>query len=371
MGVPEPGHEIGGGLLPRRELVGGHQLDRGAGEDSPAPVAAPVEQHLQEGAVVVGGGDEAGATGLEDGGPGEAPPGGGVVDGQTAALRIGTVGGGQAIDAGLGDAEPGVAHAEGLEDPLAQEIAERPSRGAGQQHAEQVDAGVVHPHLAGLVSQGQRAEAAQVLVRRDGGLVRRRRHLRLVHGVLDGVLAGVDHHRPQPQAEGQQVAHGDRPGGRHGVRERAVDRAQHAPVGQLRQPAIDGIVQAQRRLLHEQHRPDGGDRLGQGGDAEDGVPAHRGGAAGGEGAGGEGVHLPAAGDQGDQPGHDVPLDVPAQHPLQPVEAFGGEATVAGAAGTTPATGRLRSCVVAHPRCSSLRDTLRATPGAPDAPPPSA
>jgi hypothetical protein len=63
--------------------------------------------------------------------------------------------------------------------------------------------------------------------------------------------------------------------GRDGVVERAVDRAQHLAVGQLRQPAVDGIVEPQLRLLDQDHRGRCGDRFCERGDAEDGVAAHR------------------------------------------------------------------------------------------------
>ena len=57
-------------------------------------------------------------------------------------------------------------HPERLEDALAQEIRERLVRGAGDEDAEHVGAGVVHPSLAGLVDERQRTEPAHPLVRR-------------------------------------------------------------------------------------------------------------------------------------------------------------------------------------------------------------
>jgi hypothetical protein len=129
------------------------------------------------------------------------------------------------------------------------------------------------------MQQRQAAVAPHQLVGRRHRQVRPRRDPRLLHRLLDREARRQDHHRPIPEAEGQQVAEGDRAVGRHGVVERAVDGAQHPAVGQLRQPAVDRLVEAKDALLDQNHRRRGGDRLGHRGDAKNRVAPHRVGAA--------------------------------------------------------------------------------------------
>ena len=151
--------------------------------------------------------------------------------------------------------EPGVDHPERIEDTLAQELLERLTGGACDQHAEDVRSGVVEPPLTRLVQQRQRGQPADPLVGR-------RRYLRPRWTVaqpegghrLDQRLrprcGEVD---PQPELERQHVADGDRTAG--GDR-RAVDGPawvdEHATVGQLGQQVLDGVVEPQPALLDEE-----------------------------------------------------------------------------------------------------------------------
>ena len=79
------------------------------------------------------------------------------------------------------DHERGVDHAEWLEQSAPQEIFERHLRRAFDQHAEHLDAGVIHPAFAGLVRERQRAEPLGPLVDR----VTRRRPRRTERAQLE------------------------------------------------------------------------------------------------------------------------------------------------------------------------------------------
>ena len=58
---------------------------------------------------------------------------------------------------------------------------------------------------------------------------------------------------------------------RHGVVDRAVDPADHTPIGELGQESVDGFVEPDDALLEQDHRGHRGDRLAHGRDAKDGV----------------------------------------------------------------------------------------------------
>jgi hypothetical protein len=60
-----------------------------------------------------------------------------------------------------------------------------------------------------------------------------------------------------------------------GVVQRALQAAQHAPLRQFREQQVDRIGERQDAVVHEQHCSRGGDRLGERGDAEDGVAWQR------------------------------------------------------------------------------------------------
>lgn len=73
----------------------------------------------------------------------------------------------------------------------------------------------------------------------------------------------------------EQVADGDRP---RGLLERYLLGAalcdQHL-AAELRQVPFDRVLDRQLALVHEDHDAQGGNRLGHGGDAEEGVLGHR------------------------------------------------------------------------------------------------
>ncbi len=167
-------------------------------------------------------------------------------------------------------------HAQRLEDPLLEEGFEIRAGGPGDQDAQDVRAGVVHPPLARLVHQRQGPQLLDPLV----GIMRRRRIEAGDLAIGDRLLdrrgrSGRPHDHAEAHAEGEQVAQGDRAVGGHGVVQRAVDVLEHLAVGQFRQQAVDRLVQPQLALLDQDHRRHGGDRLGHRGDAEDRVPLER------------------------------------------------------------------------------------------------
>jgi hypothetical protein len=136
---------------------------------------------------------------------------------------------------------------------------------------------------------------------------------RLCHRLLDGVSRREDHHRPDPEAKGQQVAQGDRPIRGQGIIERAVDGAQHSAVRQLRQPPIDRLVETQHAFLHQNHRRCGHDRFGHRGDAEDGVAPHRVAAAERLGADRVDLNLAPPAEERDHAGHNAAAYVAGHH----------------------------------------------------------
>ena len=84
-------------------------------------------------------------------------------------------------------------------------------------------------------------------------------------GIDEGLIeqgARIEQSIAQPGAVGQQMANGDRAAGRLGVGERGGTRAQHLPLAQLRDEALDRIVQAELAVLHQQQHRAGGDQLG-------------------------------------------------------------------------------------------------------------
>lgn len=134
---------------------------------------------------------------------------------------------------------------------------------------------MVEPLLARLMDERQAAEALHQFVGWNRRQHRPGRDARVGHCLLDRIARGKHHHRAETEPEGQEVAQGDRPSGRHCILQRAFERAQDVAVSQLRQPAVDWIVQAEPAFLDQDHRRRGHDRLGQRGDAEDGVAPHR------------------------------------------------------------------------------------------------
>ncbi len=134
---------------------------------------------------------------------------------------------------------------------------------------------MIQPSLTGLVQQRQGGEAAQPLVR----IVWR---ARLQPGdpqtrgfPLNRVRVRRRHQHAVPETEGQKIAQCQRATRRLGLIERPVEAFQDAPVGQLRQYAIERLIQPQSALFHQNHGRDGRDRLGHGGDAKQRIACDR------------------------------------------------------------------------------------------------
>jgi hypothetical protein len=109
--------------------------------------------------------------------------------------------------------------------------------------------------------------------------------------------------------EGEQVAQRDGPVRRDGVVHCGVQGAQHRDAGQFGQQVVDRLVQPEDALLDQDHRCDGGDRLGHRADPEDGVPGHGLVAVDGPAADALDVRLAAPADHRDQAGPGSTLDV--------------------------------------------------------------
>ena len=219
------------------------------------------------------------------------------------------------------DAEAGVPHAERAEDPLAEKRLERLPGGALDQHPEDIGARVVHPALARLVHQRERAEAADPLVRRGRGL--RARHplpeFQLGQRVGDRHGSGRGRDNAEAHGEGEQVPDGDRPVRGHRVVELGVRPLQHLPVGQLGQQPVHRLVQPEQAFLDQDHGRGRGDRLGHRRDAEDRVAAHRLLRVRGHRADRVDVPLAPARDERHEAGHLAPLDVAGHHVVQTLE----------------------------------------------------
>ena len=205
-------------------------------------------------------------------------------------------------------------------DALAQKCVERLARSSRHQHRLQQAARIVHPPLAGLVHEGQRREAPHPLVRR----MRRHRNgrtvdeLELVDRLLDRRIVEQD---TETEREGQEIAHNDRPKRRHGVIERSVDAAQHAPVRQVRKPALRRRIQGKSAFLRQHHDGSRGEGLGHRGDAEDRVALHR--CVGADRLGPKcfGMDRVATGDQIDRARHDAVRDARVQRLAYGVQTF--------------------------------------------------
>src|SRR5207237_3382972 len=142
-----------------------------------------------------------------------------------AGSRIDLIARRQPVGRGCAHAESRGLHAERLEDAFAEERLERPARGARDEHTEDVGRRVVHPLLTRLVHERQRSEPADPLVRRRRRLWLRRSlaETLLAHGLLDWIRVRRGRDDTVARAEGEQVAHRDRPVRRHGVAERPIE----------------------------------------------------------------------------------------------------------------------------------------------------
>ena len=240
----------------------------------PLRTAPAVEQHPGEGEEVIDGGHEAGGAGGKGRRP--APLASGRIRlEQGTGVRIGGVGGDEAVHGTGRHGERGVVHRERVEHPFAQDLVERSAGGAGDEDADDVGAGAVHPPGAGLVEQGQGAEAADPLVgpgheiRSRGALA----ELELHEGVGQRHRAGWGHDDAEAQREGEEVPHEDRAPGGHDPAERGVLVLEHLAVGELREQAVDGLVEVEEAVLDAAQRGHGGHGLGHRRDAEQCVAA--------------------------------------------------------------------------------------------------
>jgi hypothetical protein len=158
-----------------------------------------------------------------------------------------------------------------LEQALDQHFAERPPLDAPDDVAEHVGRVAVVEPVAGRVEQRQGRQRAHPIVGRPvvGEQIAERR--------LVGV--GDRTHRAervgQARAVGDEVVDGDVARRRIGVVQRAAGVLQHPHAGELGRPLGDRVLELELAFLHQLQRHDAGDRLGHGGDAEDGVARHR------------------------------------------------------------------------------------------------
>ena len=143
-------------------------------------------------------------------------------------------------------------------------------------------------------------------------------------GPLDGVAARRRHHRAEAEPEAEEVFEGDRPVGGDRVVELGVDRPQHTPVRQFGQKVVDRILEPEEALLDQRHRRDGGDRLCERGDPEDGVARERGVCGEGRRADGVDVHVLAPGQERDQSRQESVGDMGRHRVVQAVQAGFGE-----------------------------------------------
>lgn len=168
--------------------------------------------------------------------------------------------------------------------------------------------------------QGQGADTAHEFVGRavEDPVHQRqpRGDLRLVQGTAGRKQPDLAVARP----EGEQVAQRDRTLRRHGVVERAIDRAQDATVGQFRQPVLDRIIETQAAFLHQDQCGHRRDRLGHRGEPEDGVACHRLGFVEAHRAQGLDVLAAAVVHERDDPGRVAVGDVASQGRAQAFQA---------------------------------------------------
>ena len=178
---------------------------------------------------------------------------------------------------------PGVGHAERLEDPLPQELLERLPGGPGDQHPEYVRAEVVEPPLARLVGERQRAEPPLHPPGSGPGTVGGRGHslpLKLgERGVHDRGTVPGGPHMPSPKPSPSRKVSRSR-----SVMARsagtvsssgASSRAKHPAAGELGQVLVHRVVQSQHALFHQHERRHRRDRLGHRRDPEEAVRPHR------------------------------------------------------------------------------------------------
>ncbi len=135
-----------------------------------------------------------------------------------------------------------------------------------------------------------------------------------------GTVPGAAITMPSAHGEGEQVPHGDRPGGGDDPAEGGLGVLEDLAVGQLGEEAVDRLVEADHALLDEHQRGHGGDRLGHRRDPEDAVAADGIGAVDRGRALDHGVYGVVPGDQATQPGSRAGDDVAVHDPVDPVES---------------------------------------------------
>ena len=203
------------------------------------------------------------------------------------------------------DPEAGVLHAERLEDLRAQEHVERLARELLDEVALDVDAGSVAPVAAGLGGQrqrGQRGDHRPEIGPSQVGL-----GIPVVHVEAGGVAHQLPHRH------------------RRGLRRHPV-RGRHLEAGELGDVPGHRVVEGPFALFPEHHHGDTDDRLGHGGDAEDGVGGDRLLARQILNAVGVAVHdLAMPGDERRDTGELAVVDERAHRPLERLQPLGREA----------------------------------------------
>ena len=192
------------------------------------------------------------------------------------------------------------------------------------------------PARAGLVEQREGREPAQPLVGfgRDLRCGWRGADPEVVHRLHERLRERRVEVHAESGAEGQDVVHGDRAFGCDGL---PVDRPErvdeHAAVGELREQCVDGIVEAEQVLLHQDQRRDRGDRFGDRRDAELAVGFDRRRLAAREPSGHAPVDVVTACRQPGHATHGVAVDVAEDGLADPPDPGRVEGTVEGAHGT--------------------------------------
>ena len=193
-----------------------------------------------------------------------------------APLRL--VAGGEAVDLLRRAEEAGVDHAQRLEQPRMQELAEALPRQLLHQVAHHIDRHRVVPPGARRELQWQLAQLLHHRLQPARGL-----EVVDLQLAIGGVDAGA-HHEAVGEAGGvgDQIDHLHRPLGGRGDegRRRIGQQGRHAagvdpellPGGNV---GGDGVVEADQALLDQHHQSHRGDRLGHRIDAQDRVLAHR------------------------------------------------------------------------------------------------
>lgn len=238
------------------ELVGAHEGDGVFPEVAGAIEGAAICDHLEEACVVGDGGDEPAATAFE----------GWVFEGGEIGEGVAFEG---AVVRGVGDGEPwgvfgfdvegGVLHAEGGEEAFLNEVLEGLFGGAGDDGGEDIGAESVDPAFTGLVEEGEGAEGFDGLG--EGGV-----------GVADSGIA-VDFAEVAGPGVGvsggvaEEVADGGVASGGFGF----VLAEEDGLVFESGEVESDGVIEGEFSFFAEDEGGGGGDALGHGVDAEEGV----------------------------------------------------------------------------------------------------